>query len=299
MAGLTLTVIFEGMSLNYGETLGNVSELKKLTRADKLYTYMSRQALRYELYRTMKELHGIDNGKEEPLTASQQVVQFKPDANIRDYVEVDLFGYMKTTKNSGSDTRPAVVRLSPAIALEPMKLDTEFGTNLNFAQRTGANPNPFQFEHHYTFYTYTLTVELDRVGKDRDIELENTEKARRVNILLDAVKFLTRNIKGRMENLSPVFAVGGVYPVKNPFFMGRVKVGYDDTGYLLITEPLKSTMEINIKDDKKVSDYTTIGLIDGYFNNKEQILSLKQQDSYDINQLFNTLKTQVEQYYGV
>lgn len=299
MAGLTLTVVFEGMSLNYGESLGNISELKKLTRADKLYTYLSRQALRYELYRTLKELYNIDSGKEEPLTASQGVVQFKSEANIKDYVEVDLFGYMKTTKNSGSDIRPAVVRVSPAIALEPMKLDTEFGTNLNFAQRTNSNPNPFQFEHHYTFYTYTLTVELDRVGKDGNIELEQGEKAKRVNMLLDAVKFLTRNIKGRMENLSPVFAIGGVYPIKNPFFMGRVKVGYDDTGYKLITDAIKSTLEISLKDDKKVSDYTTIGFIDGYFVNKQEIQNLKQQDSYEIDNLFKSLKSQVNQYYGV
>ena len=31
--GLTISLIFDGMSLNYGEGLGNISELKKLSEA--------------------------------------------------------------------------------------------------------------------------------------------------------------------------------------------------------------------------------------------------------------------------
>lgn len=299
MAGLTLTVIFDGMSLNYGESVGNVSEIKKLSRRDRLYSYLSRQAVRYELYRTLKELYNIDSGKEEPLTNDKGVVQFKESANIKDYIEVDLFGYMKTKGGESSSIRPAVVRVSPAVSLEPMRLDTEFGTNLNFAQRVGANPNPFQFEHHSSLYSYTLTVELERVGVDKDIQLEPQERADRVCKLLDAVKFLTRNIKGRMENLSPIFAIGGVYPVKNPFFLGRLKVSYDENGYYLNTKPLKSALDLDLIDGEKVSDRSCIGMVDGYFLNEEEIKSLIKQESYGINELFSYLKSKVNEYYGV
>ena len=48
--GLTVTLVFEASSLNYGEGMGNISVLKHLTRADRQqYTYISRQALRYSM----------------------------------------------------------------------------------------------------------------------------------------------------------------------------------------------------------------------------------------------------------
>lgn len=45
--GLTVSIVFNAQSLNYGEGIGNISELKKLTRADgNMYTFASRQAIR-------------------------------------------------------------------------------------------------------------------------------------------------------------------------------------------------------------------------------------------------------------
>ena len=49
-SGLTATIVFQASSANYGESIGNVSALKKMTRADgKQYAYISRQALRYNI----------------------------------------------------------------------------------------------------------------------------------------------------------------------------------------------------------------------------------------------------------
>ena len=46
--GLTLTIIFLAESANYGEGIGNVATLKKISRnKGEQYTYISRQALRY------------------------------------------------------------------------------------------------------------------------------------------------------------------------------------------------------------------------------------------------------------
>lgn len=48
--GLTISMIFEASSANYGEGIGNISSLKKMTRSDgKVYTYISRQAMRYNI----------------------------------------------------------------------------------------------------------------------------------------------------------------------------------------------------------------------------------------------------------
>lgn len=299
--GLTISTIFDAMSLNYGEGIGNISELKKLSRSGELYSYESRQAIRYDIYRMLKEVFNIDD-KEDPLTAQNEVVQFKSDANIKDYIEADFFGYMKTEKSNNSITRAASVRISPAVALEPMNLDVEFGTNLNFAQRAGANPNPFQFEHQSSLYSYTITIELDKIGKDEndDIDLEPKEKANRVNMLLDVLKILNRNIKGRMESLNPLFAIGGVYGIKNPFFLGRLKIDYNQESrkYSINTSLISSILDMCFGEEK-VKNNTYIGFVDGYWNNEEEIKNLLEQRAYNVNDFFEKLKEEVSGYYGV
>ncbi|ACO04120.1 MAG TPA: type I-B CRISPR-associated protein Cas7/Cst2/DevR [Persephonella sp.] len=301
--GLTISIIFDAMSLNYGEGVGNISELKKLSRSGELYSYESRQAIRFDTYRLLKEIFGIDSDKEEPLTGDNDVVQFKPEANVKDYIEADLFGYMKTEKDKGALTRPAVVRINPAISLEPMNLDVEFGTNLNFAQRAGTNPNPFQFEHHSSLYSYTITIELDKVGKDEndEIDIEPEEKARRINMLLDVLKILNRNIKGRMESLNPLFAIGGVYNVKNPFFLGRLKVSYnkENRKYSVKTPIIASILDISFNGEK-VKDNTHIGIIEGYWENESDIKELLPDNQvHNINDFFEELKKKVNDYYGI
>ena len=48
--GFTLTMIFLAESANYGEGVGNISTLKKLSRGNyEQYTYISRQAIRYNI----------------------------------------------------------------------------------------------------------------------------------------------------------------------------------------------------------------------------------------------------------
>ncbi|MBN2535757.1 MAG: type I-B CRISPR-associated protein Cas7/Cst2/DevR [Spirochaetales bacterium] len=299
--GLTITVVFEAMSLNYGEGVGNISELKKLSRDGRTYSYLSRQAIRYDLYRSMKENFDMDKDLSEPLTKENKVVQFKSSTTIKDYIEADLFGYMKTVKDKGAVTRSAVVRLSPAVALEPYSGDMEFGTNKNFSDRTKADPNPFQFEHQKSLYSYTLTVDLDRAGNDPhdDIKIKNTEKTKRIHMLLDAVKVLNREIKGRIESLNPLFVIGGVYDVKNPFFMDRIEVSYDNNKkkYALNGEILKSVAELEFMG-KKVLDQSNIGYVPGFFTDDGQFSEILGKDrTLSINEFFNTLKDGVRKYY--
>jgi CRISPR-associated protein Cst2 len=48
--GLTLSIIFEAESANYGEGGSNYLSLKKLSRGDgNTYSYISRQAIRYSI----------------------------------------------------------------------------------------------------------------------------------------------------------------------------------------------------------------------------------------------------------
>ena len=72
--GLTLTIVFEGSSGNYGEGFGNVSQLKKLTRADgnvysddlEQYTIFSL----WDTYRTASPLMTIIDGEKAASVAS-------------------------------------------------------------------------------------------------------------------------------------------------------------------------------------------------------------------------------------
>lgn len=219
--GLTMSIIFEAESANYGETIGNVASLKKFSRGKgDQYTYISRQALRYNIVNQM----GIDNTA---VDVDKSVIQFAPDATIDKYPEIDLFGYMKTSKEQ--KTRSAIVRLSHAISLETFKGELDFLTNKGLFDRYVKQTNKSnlkggsiaQSEIHRSYYSYTITVDLDRVGIDENdgIEIENSEKANRTEKLLDTIRFLYRDIKGRREDLKPLFAIGGVYDIKNPIFI--------------------------------------------------------------------------------
>ncbi len=176
--GLTITMVIEAESANYGEGYNNITTLKKLTRGDgNAYTYISRQALRYNIVEQMK----CNDTPVEPIgTGEKKVIQFHPDCTIKDYPEIDLFGYMKTKGGDSATTRNAVVRLSNAISLEEFESETDFLTNMGLAKRIGANNSIAQSEIHKSYYAYTVTIDLDKVGVDKDIDIGEEEKKKRI-----------------------------------------------------------------------------------------------------------------------
>lgn len=287
--GLTLSIIFEAESANYGEGVGNVTSLKKISRGDhEMYTYLSRQALRYNIVDQMD----VNNT---PLGVDGSVIQFHPEATIADYAEIDLFGYMKTVKPT--KTRAAVVRLSNAVALESYNTDLEFLTNKGLFDRYKAATNDenlkggniAQSEIHKSFYAYTVTIDLDKVGIDAndDIEIPLAERAERVTALLQSLKFLYRDIKGRRENLSPIFAIGGVYDYKNPFFENRLKLKENKLAV--------ATIEGVLALDEHVQKETHVGLVKGLLANDEEIEQTLQAKS--MAEFFKELEAAVINYY--
>ena len=285
--GLTVSVIMRAESANYGEGFGNITVLKKMSRGDhNQYTYISRQALRYNL---VNQLHWDDTPVED-----QGVVQFAASATIDKHPEIDLFGYMKTKGksqegDSGSAlTRPAVARLSNAIALEPFNGDMDYLNNMGLARRADLPNVIAQSEIHASYYAYTLSIDLDRVGIDGKINIPNAEKARRVCALLDGIQFLYRDIKGRRENLAPLFVIGGVFERKNPYFEHRVLVKNNEVGIGTLKEMIESC------DDTKSN--TLCGVVTGIFDNDAAIKS--ELKAKTVSDVFNDLKKQVNDYYG-
>ena len=286
--GLTLSMIFEAQSANYGEGIGNITQLKKMTKGDgNTYTYISRQALRYNIVNQM----GCDNT---PVDAEQKVVQFSANTSVKDYPEIDLFGYMKTAskkdKKGGQKTRCAVARLSNAISLEAYNSDLDFLTNMGLAKRGENLENAIaQSEIHNSFYCYTITIDLDRVGIDEndDVDIPNEEKAKRVIKLLNIIQFLWRDIKGRRENLSPLFAIGGIYKRKNPYFEGRLELNKGKLNVNMLNEVVNSC------EDTK--ENTFIGSFSGKFKNADEV---KEFAPSSVNEFFEKIKKEVESCYA-
>ncbi len=283
--GLILSMIFEAESANYGEGIGNVASLKKMARGNgEQYTYISRQALRYNMVEQIGENFT-------PTRVEKDVVQFSPEASIKDYPEIDFFGYMKTKKGEGSTTRSAVVRLSNAISLETFKGDLDFLTNKGLSDRTNGEMkgmNIAQSEIHRSYYRYSVAIDLDKIGIDKNeptVLIDNSEKARRVNKLLDTIALLYRDIRGRREDLKPLFAIGGVYDTKNPVFENVLEVKNNK----VVIEAIKGVLFDSIEKD------TICGLIEGKFDNDKSIK--EELEALSMPEMFKTLKAKVNEYY--
>ena len=291
--GLSITMIFKAQSLNYGEGMGNISELKKLSRGDgSVYTFASRQSIRYDIVRIANKMFGWN--LEKTLDKSKGTIQFKEGLTIEDSEEMDLFGYMKTS-NDGSDVRSAAVRLSNAISLEEYKSDLEFLNNKGFADRINDFPNLANIEQHLSYYTYTITIDLDKVGVDEEITLSNEERQKRIVELLEVVKILNREIRGREENLSPVFVIGGIYNINSPFYLGRIKLNGKNGKFSIDTGILKETMNLKIAESS-IKDDTSIGIVKGIFDNENEINNLVE-TTCGIQEFFENLENKVKEFY--
>lgn len=283
--GLTITIIFQAESANYGESVGNVASLKKISRGlGDQYTYISRQAIRYNIAEQLgEELAPV---KAEG-SGDKKVVQFSEEATIDKYPEIDFFGYLKTEKGTGGKKRSAKVRLSNAISLESFKGDLDFLTNKGQADKIKENMNIAQAEIHRSYYRYTITADLDQIGVDNEygIAIDKSERARRVKRLLDTVALLYRDIRGRREDLKPLFAIGGVYDIKNPVFQNVVSVKKN----CIDVAEIKGVLYDSIKEE------TYCGVVDKSFDNTSELK--EQLQAMSMPEFFTLLKQKVDKYY--
>lgn len=276
--GLTLTYIVESFPVNYDEGYGNISVAKKIHRLNgEAYLFASRQSLRFSLINYLVEQNLI---KYAPLTKEKGVIQYD-ESELKKYYyeEADLFGYMITTKGEKALTRPAAVRLSHLISLEKYYGDYEFLTNKNFADRAKDNPNIANIETSLNLYKYTINIDLDKIGVDNNfpINLNKEEKIRRVNLILEATKYLYRDIRGRRENLSPIFVIGGIYHIKSPLFSNAIELDFSlekpTLNFNPINQILDSQYEIN-SQKFNIKDFTYIGILKDKLNIKPKELNI-------------------------
>ena len=124
-------------------------------------------------------------------------------------------------------------------------------------------------------------------SSNEEIDIDKEEKAERVKILLDTMQYLYRDIKGRRENLSPLFVIGGRYSRKNPFFENRVKVDDNKINVETLQELIK---------DNELAGYTFTGITSGIFDNEKIVREELKAES--VGTVFKHLKEEVNLYYG-
>ncbi len=308
--GLTITFIVRGLSLNYDEGYGNVSILKKIHRGGgDVYVYASRQSLRYSIVKYASEHLGW---KLSELHSGEGVIQIDTKNLSKDNYpeEADLFGYMSTGgKGEKATSRPAVARLTHLVSLEPSFGDIEFLSNKWFADRAGTDPNLANIEQCLAFYKFTLAVDLDRVGEDEignsPIHLDRNERVKRVQDLLECMKHLYRDIRARREDLKPLFAIGGLYHIKSPFFHNGVEIEWRGGKPAICKEAIeqilnsKYTYSPDGKERKteEVKKHTKVGIRRGIFANETDILSLFNNQGTSPEEMLDSLKEEIKDVY--
>jgi len=174
---ITLTVVFEAMSLNRDEGMGNIQTLHLLTRGNgEVFSYMSRQALTYAVRKFLIESEDSDNKWFEALvvkagSGNKKTDQYLPALEF--FPEIDLFGYMSTFKGEGALTRPAPVTFTHAISMEPYNGDLAFYANPEMARRANDDPNPYTRQEHISLYKYSVLIDLSRIGIEENGEENN------------------------------------------------------------------------------------------------------------------------------
>jgi CRISPR-associated protein Cst2 len=323
---LTLTLITQkATSLNYGENIGNVSILKKLSLGDNSQiTYVSDKALKYDIRRKGKEEKGwrlLDEEVKELVKGSLKNKKLDVDdfgkVLLLTYEEFDLFGGLLTNLKGvdskkvelsygDSVKRTAPVKLTYAFSISKFQEDMDFMNNIDAYNRyikyieQKEKQVITQSEQHTAHYYYTVAVDLDRIGvwegENQLIDVIPPEgKAKRLKDLLDIIKTLSRQIRGRYENLSPIFVIGGIYKIKNPFFLGSIFAKETEDGKLLLDVARILDCKAIIPEEER--ENTICGLLSGYFANEEEIrekLSCK-----SVGEVFEELKEKVEEIYGV
>lgn len=175
---ITFTVIFEAMSLNRDEGLGNIQSLHLLTRGDgSVYSYMSRQALTYSIRKFL-----IESGdwKQTGVNDTKNVIQYE--GTIDEFQEIDLFGYLKTKpgtdgKSGSADVRPSAVTFTNAVSLEPYNGDMAFYANPEMARRLKEkNVKVSDTSEISNLETTTSLEESDPQENDTDQESDTDDK---------------------------------------------------------------------------------------------------------------------------
>ncbi len=148
---------------------------------------------------------------------------------------------------------------------------------------------PFQYEFEKSLRKYSITIDLEMIGVDKNFncEADNKEKAKRVNLLLDAIQHLSLIVKGNLDNAESIFVVGGLSPYKTHFFENCVNMS---RGEFL----LENNDELKDRINK---GYSCALIKSGEILNEIEVE--KQLNTISMSKFFDNLQQEVNNYYEV
>ncbi|MCX8082437.1 MAG: type I-B CRISPR-associated protein Cas7/Cst2/DevR [bacterium] len=241
---ITITIIFEADALNRGEKVaGNIPSIKKLMRGwGEAYSFISRPAMRHYLWITLNRMNP-ERWKEAPVTrANGNVIQFDlKKGNIKEYAELDVFGYMGTKKGNKKGkgkqiTRKSAIGITKSISFEPWAGDITFYANHDLVRRyvkqypdAKLEPNPYNPEEHKSLYKTSFTLDLKKIGTDDSgrLVISDQEKEGRVlDILTSIYNGLYYHSSGECPGIVPLFLISGIVKIPIPIFHSFVDVEF-------------------------------------------------------------------------
>lgn len=273
-------------SLNGAEgTGGNVTVMKKISngKGDE-FAYVSGQALRHYMKETLLQLgenitevdekgeptFRDENGKTIDLNNAKNWEKYREKA-FKEFADLDLFGYMfpKATR------RWSPVKVSPLISILPYKGEFDYLTRKQKPKKNGdRSGNIVQVEvDTMNFMRGNIIVNTAHIGNKIDEYtyeaaeiLNEDEKAKRLNVFLEAIKHFNGGAKQarNLEDISPKFIIIAEQKTGNPFLLNSLDV--DSEGNINIAN-IKEAIE-----DNKV-ERLIIGIAKGIFANEDEIKS--------------------------
>ncbi|MEO0144382.1 MAG: type I-B CRISPR-associated protein Cas7/Cst2/DevR [candidate division WOR-3 bacterium] len=245
---VTITILFEADALNRDEKVGNVLSIKKLSRGwGETYSFISRPAIRHYLWVTLNKANPT-RWKEAPvLKAEGNVIQFDlGKGNIKEYAELDIFGFMGTEKGEKKGegkaiTRKSAIGITKAISLEPWSGDIAFYANHDLVRRyikenpnEKLEPNPYNPEEHRAIYKVSFTLDCLKIGIDENgspVIEENEKKGRILDVLKAIYNGLYYHSSGECPGIVPLFLIAGIVKVPIPVFHSFVDIEFYKQSY--------------------------------------------------------------------
>jgi len=141
-----------------GDRTDNIVRIKSIRKGDKVYPYVSGQALRYWWRATLEDKF---NWKMSPINRDKKIAF--TEANPIEYDDDDVFGYMRALKKNegGTVTRISPLKNSPLVSATAQYPTQDFGV---MARHEG-DPVPYEHEFYSTVLKGIFSIDLDSLGK--------------------------------------------------------------------------------------------------------------------------------------
>ncbi|RLF81522.1 type I-B CRISPR-associated protein Cas7/Cst2/DevR [Thermococci archaeon] len=279
-------------NLNSGEGESNLIDIKKFKKNGIEYPYVSGQAMRYYIKEAIrrnleeKEFMCVPDDKGEPCGDPEKCIA------------CDLFGYMKTIKDRGADTRVSPVKVSPAIGLLPF----DENSTIDFLTRRHrgtekAEGDIVNVELGVNIYKVGIAIDVQRAGGEEKIEnrqvkieyfIDENERKNRISKVIEALRFLTDYSKQArlLTDFTPDFIIIAFQDI----YSHRLQKAIEFKDGKLDIERLKAVL----KDVKEYSSKIFVGLLPGLLENEEEVRKVFSELGLDVKTPDKAIKEAVD-----